>query len=67
MTTKNIFKAFNETTRKYEVIDLNEAELVPGQKVLKMFWCNTAERFVTVPGASIFQVNNNLDLELVNE
>lgn len=67
MTEKNIFKMFNETTRKMETIEVEDAELLPGQKVIKMFFCNLAGRYVTVPGASIFQVNSNLELELTND
>lgn len=67
MANKNLFKMFNETTRKYEVIDLDEAELLPGQTVVKFFYVPSDDKFVTVPGASLFTVTESLGLELINE
>jgi hypothetical protein len=67
MIAKNIYKMFNETTRKHEEIDLNEAELLPGQIVVKMFFVASDSRYVTIPGASLFTVTETLDLELVAE
>lgn len=64
---KTIYKIHNPATRKYEIIDLDEAELLPGETVVKLYRDNFSGRYVTVPGASLYRVNENLDLELINE
>ncbi len=56
-----IFKAFNQMTRKFEEVTA-ESELLPGQTVIRMFWCQSADRFVTVPGESEFKVNQSFEL-----
>lgn len=62
-----MYQMFNETTRKFEEINIDEAELLPGQKVIRRFWCNSDQRWVTVPGQSIYTVNQDLNLELTND
>lgn len=53
----HIDTAFNEVTRRYEAIPLDEAELVTGQSIMRLFWCESGQRYVTIPGASLFVVN----------
>lgn len=67
MSKLPIWKMFNETARGYEEIDLDEAELLPGQTVMRLFWCESAQRYVTIPGASQYVVNKDGDVELSNE
>ena len=67
MSEKTIYKMHNPITRKYEVIDLDEAELAPGETVMKFYCDNFTGRYVTVPGASLYRVNSDLQLELINE
>lgn len=62
-----MFKAYNEITRQYETIDPDEAELFPGQSVIRLFWCKAIEKFVTVPGASLYTVNASGEFELNQE
>lgn len=57
-----IYKAYNAITRKMETINLDEAEIVPGMRIVKMFWCQSANTYVSVPGASLFVVDANLQL-----
>jgi len=59
--------AHNEITRKYEEIDPDEAELFPGKTILKKYWCASVERFVTIPGASLYIVTHDGSLALVSE
>jgi hypothetical protein len=58
------YVAFNPQTRKHEEIDPELAELVPGETVIRMFYCRSAQKFVTVPGASLYVVNADGDLVL---
>lgn len=67
MTSKIIYKTHNSITHKYDIIDLDEAELLPGMTILKLYRDNFTGRYVTVPGASMYQVNNDLQLELVGD
>lgn len=62
--SNQIWTAYSETTRKFEQVDLDEAELVPGQKLLIKFWVPSDQKFVTVPGASLYTVTGNGDLVL---
>lgn len=67
MSEKTIYKVHNPITRKYEVIDLDEAELAPGETVVKMHRDNFSGRYVTIPGASLFKVTADLQLEPIND
>lgn len=64
---KTIYKMHNPATRKYEIIDIDEAELLPGETVMKLYRDNFSGRYVTVPGASLYRVNSDLQLELIND
>lgn len=44
-TTKQV--AFNPASRRYEEV-YPESELA-GEQVITMYWCQSAERYVTVP------------------
>ena len=54
---------FNRQAKRYETV----TDLQPGMSVVKMYWCKQAQKFVTVPGASLFKVNQTGELELVND
>lgn len=58
-----MYITFNSYTRKCEEIDLNESELVAGMTLIRKFWSNTAG-WVTIPGASLYVVNADGDIEL---
>ncbi len=60
-----IWKAYNPLTRHYEEIDPDEAELLPGQTMLRMFWCQSAGRYLTVPGASLYAIDADSNLVLL--
>jgi hypothetical protein len=51
-----LWTAVNPATRKREIID-PEAELIPGEKIVKLFYCKRLDGYVTVPGASLFKVS----------
>ena len=53
---------FNPQTRKHDEIDLEVGELLPGETIVKLFYCRRANRYVTVPGASLFTVQDDLTL-----
>lgn len=61
-TTK--FQMYNDLTRRYEDIDLDDAEILPGQTVVKLYWLNSAQTYATVPGASLYRMNANFELVL---
>jgi hypothetical protein len=46
----NIYKQFNQITRKYEDVKLSDVEI--GSTVIKIFWSKNMKKFVTVPGES---------------
>jgi hypothetical protein len=56
------WEAYNPTTRTMETVDIEEMELAPGLRLIQMFWCERAKRFVTIPGASVFVVDANLNI-----
>ena len=56
--------ARNPMTRKYETIDIEVAEILPGQTVMKLFYCNSFEKYVTIPGDCIYRMNKNNELVL---
>lgn len=59
------YQMYNSQTRRHEVIDLAVGEFLPGQRVMATYWAG--DRFVTVPGASSYKFNANLELELDEE
>ncbi len=54
----HIWKACNEITRKMEEIDIEVSELYEGQSVYQMFWCESAQRYVSIPGATLHTVKD---------
>jgi ketosteroid isomerase-like protein len=62
-----IWTMYNTETRRHEVVHLNEAELLPGETVVQMFWCESGKRYVTVPGASLYTVQADGTLALTRE
>lgn len=56
---KPIHKAFNQETRKYEVVDIELDEFAIGATVLEFVYSGQLEKYVTIPGASIMQLTNN--------
>jgi hypothetical protein len=43
------------TTGKWEFID-PEGELIPGETIVKLYYCKRLDGYVTIPGASLFKV-----------
>jgi hypothetical protein len=64
---KEIFKAFNPLTRRMQTIYLDEAEILEGEILIKMYWSRSIGKYVTIPGASLYLVNADLDLEQIAE
>jgi len=61
------WRCFNLTTMRMEEVDPEEMELVPGLRLVKMFWVPSTHRFVTIPGHSNYTVDANLNLMLDRE
>lgn len=57
--------ARNPLTRKYETIDIETAELLPGQTALKVYWMNATRTWATIPGDCIYRMS--ADYQLVCE
>jgi hypothetical protein len=51
-----LWTAVNFATRKREIID-PEAEFIPGETIIKLYYCKRLDGYVTVPGASVFKVS----------
>ena len=62
-----IYTMYNTESRRHEVVDLDDAELMPGEMVVQLFWCESSTRYVTVPGASLYTVQANLTLALIRD
>jgi hypothetical protein len=61
---KEIYKAFNPLTRRMETIYPDEAEILEGEVLIKMYWCEAIAKYCTVPGASLYRVTADGNLEL---
>ena len=63
------FQMLNDKSRKWEDVDIDVAEILPGQTVMKVFWLNSIRRYVTIPGDCIYRMNENFELvlEIMNE
>lgn len=62
---KTRYQMYNSQTRRYEVVDLAVGEFLPGQRVMVTYLAG--DRYVTIPGASSYKFNANLELELDEE
>ena len=62
-----IWTMYNTETRRHEQIDLDDAELMPGETVVQMFWNQRAGHYVTVPGASLYAVQGGSTLALIRD
>ena len=51
---KEIFQTYDPKQRKHVTID--PANLIAGERFTKLFWCKSAKRYITIPGASGFIV-----------
>ena len=47
--------AVNPATGKHEIVD-PEGEFIPGETIVKLYYCKRLDGYVTIPGASLFQV-----------
>jgi len=57
-----LWSAINPVTNKREIID-QEAELIPGETIVKLYYCKRLDGYVTIPGDSLFKVNSDGFLE----
>ena len=48
-----IFETWNSTTRKFERVTSTD-EVEPNEMVMPMFWCESAQRYVTIPGTEVY-------------
>ena len=50
-----LWTAVNPATGKREIID-PEGEFIPGETIVKLYYCKRLDGYVTIPGASLFKV-----------
>ena len=50
-----IWSAVHPTSGKRELID-PEGEFIPGETIIKLYYCKRLDGYVTIPGASLFKV-----------
>jgi hypothetical protein len=50
-----LWSAVNPATGKRELVDA-EGEFIPGETIVKLYYCKRLDGYVTVPGASLFKV-----------
>jgi hypothetical protein len=50
-----LWTAVNPLTGKREVVD-PEGEFVPGEIIVKLYYCKRLDGYVTIPAASLFKV-----------
>ena len=50
-----LWSAANPASGKRELVD-PEGELLPGETIVKLYYCKRLDGYVTVPGASLFKV-----------
>ncbi len=50
-----LWTAANPATGKRETVD-PEGELIPGETIMKLYYCKQLGSYVTIPGASLFKV-----------
>lgn len=62
-----IYKTYDPTIRRHTQIWPDESEMVPGMILIKMFYCPSAGGYVSIPGASLFRVNDRFELEAIND
>jgi len=61
-----LWSAISPLTGKREIID-PEGELIPGETIVKLYYCKRLDGYVTVLGASLFKVAlDGCTLEAVN-
>ena len=53
-----LWSAVNSLTGKRELID-PEGELIPGETIIKLYYCKQLDCYATIPGASILRVAAN--------
>jgi hypothetical protein len=51
-----LWTAVNPSTGKREIVD-PEGELIPGETIIKLYYCKRLDGYVTIPGASIFKIS----------
>lgn len=62
-----IWTMYNTESHHHEVVDLDNAEMLPGKTVVRQFWCQSIGRYVTVPGASLYTVQTDFTLALTRD
>ena len=61
-----IWSAANPSSGKRELID-PEGEFIPGETIIKLYYCKRLDGYVTIPGASLFKVAaDGCSLEALN-
>ena len=50
-----LLTAVNPLSGKREVVD-PEGEFIPGETIVKLYYCKRLDGYVTIPGASLFKV-----------
>ena len=50
-----LWTAINPSTGKRQIVD-PEGEFIPGETIVKLYYCKRLDGYVTIPGASLFKV-----------
>jgi hypothetical protein len=50
-----LWTAASPLTRKRDIVD-PEGEFVPGETIVKPYYCKRLDGYVTIPGASLFKI-----------
>jgi hypothetical protein len=60
-----LWSAVNPVTGKRELVD-PESEFIPGETIVKLYYCKRLDGYVTIPGMSLFRVADSYTLEAVD-
>ena len=50
-----LWTAVNPATGKREIVD-PKGEFIPGETIVKLYYCKRLDGYVTIPGISLFKV-----------
>jgi hypothetical protein len=60
-----LWSAVNPLTGKRELVD-PEGGLIPGETIIKLYYCKRLDGYVTIPGVSLLKVTDDYTLVSVD-
>jgi hypothetical protein len=60
-----LWTAVNPITGKRELVD-PEGQFIPGETIMKLYYCKRLDGYVTIPGVSLFKVAEDYTLVSVD-